>query len=75
MNNFRIKDLSKARLIDSSKQISFSFDGTTYQGFAGDSAASALLGSGVRTMGRSFKYHRRRGVMSHNESEANAEYR
>ncbi len=72
MNNFRIKDLSKARLIDSSKPIRFSFDGKEYQGFAGDSVASSLLAAGIRTVGRSFKYHRRRGVMASNESEANA---
>ncbi|MGB1033924.1 MAG: 2Fe-2S iron-sulfur cluster-binding protein, partial [Primorskyibacter sp.] len=36
----------------------FTFDGRTYWGLAGDTVASALLASGVRVLGRSFKYHR-----------------
>ena len=58
--------------IDRSKPISFSFDGTAYQGFAGDSLASALLANGVRLMGRSFKYHRPRGVLTAGSEEPNA---
>jgi methylglutamate dehydrogenase subunit C len=42
----------------------FRFDGQPYQGLAGDSLASALLANGVRLIGRSFKYHRPRGVMT-----------
>ncbi|WP_282092058.1 FAD-dependent oxidoreductase [Epibacterium ulvae] len=49
-------------LLDRSKTLSFRFDGKTYQGFQGDTVASALLASGVRIFGRSFKYHRPRGV-------------
>ena len=50
-------------LIDRASAVSFRFDGTTYQGFAGDTVASALLANGVTLMGRSFKYHRPRGCL------------
>jgi sarcosine oxidase subunit alpha len=43
------------------RPVSFTFDGKTYQGHAGDTLASALLANGVHLMGRSFKYHRPRG--------------
>ena len=46
------------------RPLTFSFDGRSYQGFAGDTLASALLANGVRLMGRSFKYHRPRGILS-----------
>ncbi|WP_299083114.1 2Fe-2S iron-sulfur cluster-binding protein [uncultured Ruegeria sp.] len=49
-------------LIDRSRPLSFRFDGKTYHGVQGDTVASALLASGVRIFGRSFKYHRPRGV-------------
>lgn len=44
--------------------ISFTFDGRAFQGRVGDTIASALLANGVTVMGRSFKYHRPRGVWS-----------
>ncbi len=50
--------------IDRSKPLDFTFDGHHYAGFAGDTLASALLANGVRLMGRSFKYHRPRGVLT-----------
>jgi len=50
----------------------FSFDGRTYAARAGDTLASALLANGVRLMGRSFKYHRPRGVMAAGSEEPNA---
>ncbi|CUH83282.1 sarcosine oxidase subunit alpha family protein [Thalassovita mediterranea] len=59
-------------LIDHTTALSFSFDGKTYQGQAGDTLASALLANGVRLMGRSFKYHRPRGVMTAGSEEPNA---
>ncbi|MCE8508891.1 sarcosine oxidase subunit alpha family protein [Ruegeria pomeroyi] len=59
-------------LIDRSKPLNFSFDGRRYQGFAGDTLASALLANDVRLMGRSFKYHRPRGPMSAGSEEPNA---
>ncbi|MEP3328897.1 2Fe-2S iron-sulfur cluster-binding protein [Sedimentitalea sp.] len=52
---------SRVALIDRAQPLRFSFDGRDYQGFAGDTLASALLANGVRVMGRSFKYHRPRG--------------
>ncbi len=41
--------------VDRSRPLNFRFDGKSYAGFAGDTLASALLGSGVRLIGRSFK--------------------
>jgi NADPH-dependent 2,4-dienoyl-CoA reductase/sulfur reductase-like enzyme len=58
--------------IDRAKSLSFTFDGTRYQGHAGDTLASALLANGVRLMGRSFKYHRPRGPISAGSEEPNA---
>ncbi|WGW03839.1 sarcosine oxidase subunit alpha family protein [Tropicibacter oceani] len=58
--------------IDRSRPIGFRFDGRGYQGFAGDTLASALLGEGVRLVGRSFKYHRPRGVLTAGSEEPNA---
>jgi methylglutamate dehydrogenase subunit C len=59
-------------LIDRSKPVRFRFDGREYGGFAGDTLASALLANGVKLMGRSFKYHRPRGVMTAGSEEPNA---
>ena len=50
----------------------FRFDGKSYTGHAGDTLASALLANGVRLMGRSFKYHRPRGVLTAGSEEPNA---
>ena len=58
--------------IDRSRPIRFTFDGTSYTGHAGDTLASALLANGVTLMGRSFKYHRPRGVMTAGVDEPNA---
>lgn len=49
--------------IDRRKTVRFSFDGKTYEGFAGDTLASALLANGVHMLARSFKYHRPRGIL------------
>jgi sarcosine oxidase subunit alpha len=49
--------------IDRDRPVPFSFNGKSYQGFAGDTLASALLANGVTLIGRSFKYHRPRGIM------------
>ena len=59
-------------VIDRSKTITFTFDGKTYHGHPGDTLASALLAQGVVLFGRSFKYHRPRGVMSAGVEEPNA---
>jgi sarcosine oxidase, subunit alpha len=58
--------------IDRSRTLHFSFDGRPYSGFAGDTLASALLANGVHLMGRSFKYHRPRGVLAAGAEEPNA---
>ena len=54
------------------KTVNFTFDGTTYQGLEGDTLASALLANGVHLAGRSFKYHRPRGILSAGPEEPNA---
>ena len=59
-------------LIDRGRPLRFSFDGGSYRGYAGDTLASALLANGVRLMGRSFKYHRPRGVVAAGSEEPNA---
>lgn len=58
--------------VDQSKTINFTFDGKRYQGHEGDTLASALLANDVRLMGRSFKYHRPRGVLTAGSAEPNA---
>jgi sarcosine oxidase, subunit alpha len=58
--------------IDRRKSLSFRFDGKTYNGFAGDTLASALIANGVVLMGRSFKYHRKRGPIAAGVEEPNA---
>ena len=52
--------------------INFSFDGKTYQAHEGDTLAAALLRNGVGLVGRSFKYHRPRGIMTAGIEEPNA---
>jgi sarcosine oxidase subunit alpha len=58
--------------IDRSRPVSFTFDGKTYQGYEGDTLASALLANGVHLLGRSFKYHRPRGILTAGSEEPNA---
>ena len=60
------------RLIDRSKQQSFTFNGKRFTGVAGDTLASALLANDQMLMGRSFKYHRPRGVVASGAEEPNA---
>lgn len=62
----------QGRLIDRSKQVTFTFNGTTMRGFEGDTLASALLANDQIMMGRSFKYHRPRGVVASGAEEPNA---
>jgi sarcosine oxidase, subunit alpha len=64
--------LPKGGRIDRSKPIVVRFNGREVPAFAGDTAASALLANGIHFVGRSFKYHRPRGIMSHGSEEANA---
>ncbi|MCG6903156.1 MAG: (2Fe-2S)-binding protein, partial [Rhodobacter sp.] len=60
------------RLLDRSKQVEFTFNGSRLTGHAGDTLASALLANGQMLMGRSFKYHRPRGVVASGAEEPNA---
>ena len=50
----------------------FTFDGKSYTALQGDTVASALLANGVHLLGRSFKYHRPRGILSAGPEEPNA---
>ena len=69
MPNYR---LNKTDHVDETNRISFKFDKKTYFGFKGDTLASALLSNGIHLVGRSFKYHRPRGIMSCGTEEPNA---
>ena len=64
--------LAKGGLIDRSTTLNFTFDGKGFAGHAGDTLASALIANGVHLMGRSFKYHRPRGVIAAGAAEPNA---
>ena len=59
-------------LIDRTRPLAFTFDGQAFSGFAGDTLASALMANGVRLVGRSFKYHRPRGILTAGSEEPNA---
>ena len=56
--------LTAAREINLDRPVTFTFDGKTYQGYEGDTLASALAANGVDVMSRSFKRHRPRGLFS-----------
>ena len=60
------------RLIDRTKQMSFTFNSKRLKGFAGDTLASALLAENQMLLGRSFKYHRPRGLVASGAEEPNA---
>ena len=64
--------LASGGVIDRERTIRFSFDGQRYSGYAGDTLASALLANDVVLVGRSFKYHRPRGVLTAGSEEPNA---
>ena len=67
--NLRVKS---SKFIDETYRISFTFNGKKYYGFKGDTLASALLANNVHLVGRSFKYHRPRGIMTSGSEEPNA---
>ncbi|GAA0336918.1 sarcosine oxidase subunit alpha [Sphingomonas oligophenolica] len=69
MTGFRVPGRGR---IDPIQRPSFTFDGRPMTGAAGDTLASALLANGVHLVGRSFKYHRPRGVLGAGVEEANA---
>ena len=58
--------------IDRAQALRFRVDGVEYQGYGGDTLASALLANGIRLVGRSFKYHRPRGILTAGPEEPNA---
>ncbi|RUW11178.1 MULTISPECIES: sarcosine oxidase subunit alpha [unclassified Mesorhizobium] len=64
--------LAAGGLIDRSTPLTFRFDGKTLSGFQGDTLASALVANGVKLVGRSFKYHRPRGILTAGSEEPNA---
>lgn len=59
-------------IVDRTRPVRFRFDGVIYEGVKGDTVASALLANDVRLLGRSFKYHRPRGILSAGSEEPNA---
>ncbi len=59
-------------LIDRNTPLGFRFDGRDYIGLQGDTLSSALMANGVKLIGRSFKYHRPRGVLTAGSEEPNA---
>ena len=69
MSGFR---LEQGGLIERDRPLNFIFDGKGYRGYQGDTLASALMASGVRVVGRSFKYHRPRGIVTASSAEPNA---
>jgi methylglutamate dehydrogenase subunit C len=64
--------LENGGLIERQKTLPFTFDGKRHSGHPGDTLASALLANGVRLVGRSFKYHRPRGILTAGSEEPNA---
>src|SRR5262245_61323372 len=52
-----------AQLVDREKRVTFTFDGRAISAFAGETLGSALCAAGTTTFSRSFKYHRRRGLL------------
>ncbi|MFQ6719403.1 2Fe-2S iron-sulfur cluster-binding protein, partial [Bordetella pertussis] len=64
--------LNHGGLVDRRRPLTFRFDGIQYQGYHGDTLASALLANGVHLVGRSFKYHRPRGIYTAGVEEMNA---
>ena len=64
--------LKERGLVRRSEPVRFEFDGQAYEGYSGDTLASALLANGVHLVGRSFKYHRPRGIFSAGPEEPNA---
>ena len=63
---------SETKFLDKTNRISFKFNGKTLYGYKGDTLASALLSNGIHLVGRSFKYHRPRGIMTCGSEEPNA---
>ena len=67
--NLRVKT---SKFIDETTRVSFKFNSKNYYGYKGDTLASALIANGIHLVGRSFKYHRPRGIMTAGSEEPNA---
>lgn len=72
MSMHAVRQAQGGAAIDRSRPLSFTFEGGRLQGFAGDTLASALLANGQNVLGRSFKYHRPRGLWGFGAEEPNA---
>ena len=68
----QINRLKQGGKINRDKTLRFTFNGQNYEGYLGDTLASALLANGVDIVGRSFKYHRPRGIIGSGAEEPNA---
>ena len=66
---FRLKEGGR---IDRTKRLRFTFNGRSFEGFAGDTLASALIANGTHLTSRSFKYHRPRGILTAGAEEPSA---
>ena len=66
---FRVEGAGR---IDRTCPVSFTFNGRAYQGYRGDTLASALLANGVGLVARSFKFHRPRGMFTAGSEEPSA---
>ena len=64
--------LASKGILNQDQEVTFYFDSKPYQGFVGDTVASALLANDVHLVGRSFKYHRPRGILGIGSEEPNA---
>ena len=64
--------LANGGVIDRQRPLRFMFNGKRYQGYEGDTLASALVANDVLIVGRSFKYHRPRGILTCGPEEPNA---
>jgi len=69
MSTFRT---TSGGLIDRAQRLRFTFDGKVFTGLRATPFASALLANGVHLLGRSFKYHRPRGILTAGSAEPNA---
>ena len=66
------KRIARGLLTDAERPVGFRFNGRRLMGVAGDTLASALLANGIRLVGRSFKYHRPRGIVTAGPEEPSA---
>ena len=64
--------INNNKFIDQTTRLSFKFNGEKLYGYKGDTLASALLANKIHLVGRSFKYHRPRGIMTCGSEEPNA---